>query len=130
MITDPISDFLARIRNAQQRSKETIELPSTKIVAAIAEILKSEGFVTDYKVIDEKPQSKLEVTLKYVNGVPAIREMVRVSKPGVRKYRGYKDIKPIKNGLGISIFSTPQGVVSGKDAVKSKIGGEYICYVY
>lgn len=130
MVNDPISDFLTRIRNAQLRKKESIELPSTKMIEKIAEILKSEGFIEDYKVTETEPQATLSVDLKYVNDVPAIREVVRVSKPGVRKYRGYREIKPVKNGLGISIFSTPKGVVTGKKAVQDKIGGEYLCYVY
>lgn len=105
-------------------------MPATKMIVAIASILKAEGFIADYRVEEAKPQSELVVDLKYVNGVPAISQMVRVSKPGVRKYRGYREIKPVRRGLGLSIFSTPMGIVSGKEAVKSKIGGEYICYVY
>lgn len=130
MVTDPIADFLARIRNAQQRKKETIVVPSSKILVAIANILKEEGFVADVKVEKTEPQDNLIVTLKYVNDEPAIRDMVRVSKPGVRKYRGYKEIKPVKSGIGISIFSTPQGVITGENAKKMKVGGEYICYIY
>lgn len=130
MITDPIADFLTRIRNAQARKKDSVSMPATKMIVAIASILKAEGFIADYRVEEAKPQSELVVDLKYVNGVPAISQMVRVSKPGVRKYRGYREIKPVRRGLGLSIFSTPMGIVSGKEAVKSKIGGEYICYVY
>mgnify|MGYP001179612050 CR=1 FL=1 len=130
MITDPIADFLTRIRNAQARKKDSVSMPATKIIISIAEILKKEGFLLDYQVVEAKPQSELVVDLKYVNGTPAITEVVRISKPGIRKYRGYRDIKPVKRGLGLSIFSTPMGLVTGKDAVKNKIGGEYICYVY
>jgi len=130
MTSDPIADLLSRIRNAQLRKKDTISLPSTKMLVAIVEILKREGFIAEYKVEEAEPQAELTVTLKYVNGTPAFRELVRVSKPGVRKYRGYKSIKPIMNGLGVAIFSTPMGVISGQEAVKSKVGGEYICYVY
>jgi small subunit ribosomal protein S8 len=130
MISDPIADFLTRIRNAQARKKDSVSMPATKMIVAIASILKAEGFIADYRVEEAKPQSELVVDLKYVNGVPAISQMVRVSKPGVRKYRGYREIKPVRRGLGLSIFSTPMGIVSGKEAVKSKIGGEYICYVY
>jgi len=130
MITDPIADFLTRIRNAQARKKDSVSMPATKMIISIAEILKKEGFLLDYQVVEAKPQSELIVELKYVNGVPAITEVVRVSKPGVRKYRGYRDIKSVKRGLGLSIFSTPMGIVSGGEAFKNKIGGEYICYVY
>lgn len=105
-------------------------MPSTKMIVSIAEILKREGFLLDYHVEEAKPQSELVVELKYVNGIPAITEVVRVSKPGVRKYRGYRDIKPVKKGLGLSIFSTPMGIVTGSEAFKNKVGGEYICYVY
>ncbi len=130
MISDPIADLLARIRNAQERKKDNVTLPSTNMLVAISEILKKEGFILDYKVEEKEPQNELTIDLKYVNGIPAIRELVRVSKPGVRKYRGYRTIKPIMNGMGVAIFSTPMGVVTGKDAVKSKIGGEYLCYIY
>jgi small subunit ribosomal protein S8 len=130
MINDPIGDFLARIRNAQARKHDFIVLPSTKMLVAISEILKKEGFVIDFKVEEKTPQNELKVTLKYVNEIPAIRELSRVSKPGVRKYYGYKDIKPVMNGLGIAIFSTPMGIITGEAAVKSKVGGEYLCFVY
>jgi small subunit ribosomal protein S8 len=130
MVSDPIADLLTRIRNAQVRMQEEISLPSTKILASLAEILKEEGFISDYEILEEVPQNTLKLQLKYVNGTPAIRELVRVSKPGIRKYVGYRSIKPIKNGLGLSIISTPMGLVSGKDAVKNRVGGEYICYVY
>jgi small subunit ribosomal protein S8 len=130
MISDPIADLLARIRNAQERKKDSIVLPSTNILVAISDILKKEGFIQDYSIQENAPQNELKVDLKYINGVPAIRELVRVSKPGVRKYRGYRTIKPIMNGMGIAIFSTPLGVVTGKEAVKNKVGGEYICFIY
>ncbi|GAB4285104.1 MAG: 30S ribosomal protein S8 [Candidatus Dojkabacteria bacterium] len=130
MINDPIGDFLTRIRNAQLTKKEQVEVPHSKILEAIASILKSEGFIDDFSVVEKEVQNILVLTLKYVNDVPAIRELKRISKPGIRKYRGYREIKPVKNGLGISIFSTPKGVITGAEAVKSKVGGEYICEVY
>lgn len=129
MVTDPIGDFLTRIRNAQERRQEMVSLPSSKLLVAISEILKKEGFVLGYEVVEMKPQNELHVSLRYVNGVPVIRELKRVSKPGVRRYRGYKTIKPVKNGLGIAIYSTPMGIITGNDAVKNKIGGEYLCYI-
>lgn len=99
------------------------------MLVSVAEILKQEGFIEDYSVLENDVQNDLSVKLKYVNGVPAIRELVRVSKPGIRKYLGYRSIRPVKNGLGVAIFSTPVGVISGEEARKQKIGGEFICYV-
>lgn len=130
MVTDPIGDFLTRIRNAQARNYDEVVLPSTRMIADICKILKAEGFILNFEVIEKSPQNELKVKLKYVNEIPAIRELVRVSKPGVRKYVGYRDIKPIMNGLGVAIYSTPHGVVKGEDAYKNRVGGEYICYIY
>jgi len=130
MVTDTIADMLTRIKNAQTRNKESITLPSSNLVVAIAKILKDEGFVNEYLIEKNDVQDNMTITLKYVNGVPAVTEVVRVSKPGIRRYTGYKTIKQIKNGLGVAIFSTTLGVITGKEAVKSKVGGEYLCYVY
>ncbi|MDQ6984959.1 MAG: 30S ribosomal protein S8 [Candidatus Dojkabacteria bacterium] len=130
MITDPIGDFLARIRNAQQRKKDYLEVPHTKMLESISNILKDENFIESVEVVEAEPQSTLVVKLRYVDDKPVIRDLVRVSKPGVRKYRGYREISPVKNGQGISIFSTPRGVVTGDEALKNKIGGEYLCYIY
>lgn len=130
LITDPVADFLTRIRNAQQREKENLQVPATKMVVAIAEILKAEGFIVDFRIVDAEPQKQIEVDLKYVNGVPAIRELKRVSKPGIRRYIGYRDIPRVMKGLGVAIMSTPQGVMTGKQAKQSKVGGEFICMVY
>lgn len=130
MVNDPIGDFLTRIRNAQLRKKEIVEVPSSRMLASIAEILKSEGFITEIEVLKQDVQDTLKVTLKYDDDTSVIRELKRVSKPGIRKYRGYREIKPIKNGMGLSIFSTPKGVMTGNDAIKQKVGGEYICDIY
>lgn len=130
MVTDPIGDFLTRIRNAQTRGQESVSMPSSKILVAMADILKEEGFVADYSVEETQPQNVLTVSLKYVDDVPGIRALTRVSKPGIRKYRGYKEIGTIKQGMGVSIFSTPKGVMTGKNAVKNRVGGEYICDIY
>ena len=129
MITDPVGDFLTRLRNAIQRNHEEVVMPSTRMIASIAEILKREGFVEDFSVVEQKPQNELVVKLKYVNGQSAITELERVSKPGIRRYRGYREIKPIKSGLGISIYSTPQGLKTGEEARKERLGGEYICNI-
>lgn len=130
MVNDPVGDFLSRIRNAQERKHDTVVVPHTNMIESIAKILKDSQFILDYKIIEKEPQKEIEVTLKFVNKLPAITVLERVSKPGIRKYRGYKNIKKIKNGLGIAIFSTPMGVVTGDEAVKNKIGGEYICNIY
>lgn len=130
MINDPISDLLTRIRNAQLRKHKEITLPSSKMLTSIAEILKEEGFITGYEVEDTKPQNTLHINLKYVNGTPAIRTLQRVSRPGVRKYRGYRDIQKVMNGLGIGIYSTPKGVITDKQAREMQTGGEYLCYIY
>jgi small subunit ribosomal protein S8 len=130
MVTDPIGDFLTRIRNAQTRGQQSVVLPSSKMLVGIAGILKEEGFVEDFSVENQEPQNVLTVTLKYVDKVPGIRELKRVSRPGIRKYRGYKEIKTIKQGMGVSIFSTPMGVMTGQSAVKNRVGGEYICDIY
>ena len=130
MSNDPIGDFLTRIRNAQLRKKETVEIPSTSMLVSISEILKQEGFISGYEVAKQDVQDNIILRLKYVDSRPTIRELIRVSKPGIRKYRGYREITPIKNGLGISIFSTPKGVMTGNNAVKERVGGEYICEIY
>ncbi len=130
MVNDPIADFLTQIRNAQQRKKDEITVKSSKMLESIAAILKEEGFVNDFKVEENEVQNELVVSLKYVNGEGAIRELARVSKPGIRRYLGYKNIKPVKKGLGVAIISTPMGVISDKKAREHKVGGEYICYVY
>lgn len=130
MTSDNIADFLTRVRNAIQRKKENIVMPSTRVIEAIAAILKEEGFIEDFSVEKKEVQDELTVTLRYVAGKSAISDLLRVSKPGIRKYRGYRDIKPIRKGLGISIFSTSKGVITGEKAREFKIGGEYICEVY
>jgi len=127
---DNIGDFLTRIRNAVSRKKETVEMPTTKMLEAIAAILKDEGFISDFSVRKEEPRSTLVITLKYVNGESAIKSLKRVSKPGIRRYRGYREIPAIKNGMGINIFSTPKGIITGNKAKQSKTGGEYICEIY
>lgn len=130
MVGDSIGDYLTRLRNAIQRKQETVSMPSSKMLVRISEILKEQGFIESFDVEQTTPQATLNVTLKYVNGESAIRELVRVSKPGIRKYRGYKEIKPIMSGMGVAIFSTPNGVVTDKAAVQNKVGGEYICYIF
>lgn len=130
MVNDLISDFLTQIRNAQVRKKESITVKSSKMLESIAELLKKEGFILDYSIENAEPQNFLKVDLRYVNGEAVIRELVRVSKPGVRKYIGYREVKPIMKGLGVSVISTPKGILSGESAKKEKVGGEYLFYIY
>jgi small subunit ribosomal protein S8 len=129
MVNDPIADLLTRIRNVIQRSRKTVEVPSSKMTTAILSIMKNEGYIEDYKESEENVRSFV-VELKYVNGKSAISHLKRVSKPGLRIYSNYKDIPIVLRGLGISIFSTPMGVITGKKARELKTGGEYLCEIW
>lgn len=128
---DPIADTLTRIRNAHMRSYKTVTVMHSKMIGSILEILKVEGYVEDFaESADDKGFKTFNVGLKYQEGRPAIRNLKRISKPGLRKYIGYKNIPRVLNGLGISILSTPQGVVSGSKAKADKLGGELLCTIY
>lgn len=130
-INDPISDMLTRIRNAGMARKATTTMPSTKVLVAIAAILKDEGYITDYKVIEKTPQNELEVTLRYgTDRRHAIREIKRVSKPGLRVYAGKDRVPRVRSGLGVAIVSTTQGVMSGYEARRRGIGGEVLATVF
>jgi small subunit ribosomal protein S8 len=130
-INDPISDMLTRIRNAGMARKATTTMPSTKVLVAIAAILKDEGYITDFKVIEKTPQNELEITLRYgADRRHAIREIKRVSKPGLRVYAGKDRVPRVRSGLGVAIVSTTQGVMSGYEARRRGIGGEVICTVF
>ena len=129
--TDPISDMISRIRNAQLRALNTVEIPNSNLRARILDVLKGEGYISDYKKIsDEKNNKNLLVNLKYNNGVPVIKEISRVSKPGRRIYTKADNIPKIQNGLGIAIVSTSKGIMTDNDARSKKIGGEIICRVF
>ncbi len=128
-LSDPIGDMLARIKNAQVRNHRKVSLPSSKFKTKIADVLKSEGYIIDYKVNDdEKPL--IEINLKYNSGNPVINTIERVSKPGRRIFSSANSLPKINNGLGIAIVSTPQGVMTDVDARKKKLGGEIICKVF
>lgn len=130
-VNDPISDMLTRIRNAGMARKATTTMPSTKVLVAIAAILKDEGYITDYKVIEKTPQNELEITLRYGGDRRhAIREIKRVSKPGLRVYAGKDRVPRVRSGLGVAIVSTTQGVMSGYEARRRGIGGEVLCTVF
>jgi len=125
---DPISDMLTRIRNGQAASKVSVKMPSSKQKVAIAAVLKAEGYIADFSVAgDTKPE--LEVTLKYFEGKKVIDTIKRVSRPGLRIYKGANDLPKVMAGLGIAIISTSQGVMTDRAARKASIGGEIICYV-
>ena len=128
-LTDPIGDMLARIKNAQVRNHSKVSLPSSKFKTKIADVLKSEGYIFDYKVNDDKKPS-IEINLKYNSGNPVINTIERVSKPGRRIFSSASSLPKINNGLGIAIVSTPQGVMTDVDARKKKLGGEIICKVF
>ncbi|MFN3567563.1 MAG: 30S ribosomal protein S8 [Caldimicrobium sp.] len=131
MMTDPIADMLTRIRNALMAKKKTVIVPASKMKLEIVKILKEEGYIEDYKYIDEKPQRKIEIILKYLeNKQGAISGLKRVSKPGRRVYLGYKFIPKVLDGLGIAIVSTSQGIMTDHEARKRRIGGEIICEIW
>ncbi len=128
-LSDPIGDMLARIKNAQLRNHNKVLIPSSNFKAKIAEVLKLEGYIIDYKINDEKKPS-IEINLKYNSGNPVINSIERVSKPGRRIFSSASSLPKINNGLGIAIVSTPQGVMTDVDARKKKLGGEIICKVF
>ena len=128
-MSDPIADMLTRIRNAQLAEKLSVAMPSSRVKASIAQVLKDEGYVDDFKVRDEDGKSNLEIALKYYAGAPVIEKIERVSRPGLRIYKGRDDIPKIMNGLGIAIVSTSKGVMTDRKARATGIGGEVLCIV-
>jgi len=129
-LSDPIGDMIARIKNAQMRNHKTVELPSSNFKIKISNILKSEGYIHDYKTNSENNKSILLIYLKYHSGNPVISAIERVSKPGRRIFSRAESLPKINNGLGIAIVSTPKGVMTDIDARKQKVGGEIICKVF
>ncbi len=128
-MSDPIADMLTRIRNAQMVEKVTVTMPSSKVKVAIAQVLKDEGYIDSFAVKSEGAKSELNIALKYYAGRPVIERLERVSKPGLRVYRGRNDIPQVMNGLGVAIVSTPKGVMTDRKARATGVGGEVICYV-
>ena len=128
-LSDPIGDMLARIKNAQVRNHSKVSLPSSKFKSKIADVLKAEGYIIDYKINDDK-KPLIEINLKYNLGNPVINTIERISKPGRRIFSSASSLPKINNGLGIAIVSTPQGVMTDVDARKKKLGGEIICKVF
>jgi small subunit ribosomal protein S8 len=128
-MSDPISDMLTRIRNAQMAEKASVVMPSSKLKVAIAKVLKDEGYVEDFAVRDGAGKPTLEIGLKYYAGRPVIERIDRVSKPGLRIYKGADDLPRVMNGLGVAIVSTPKGVMTDRKARASNVGGEVLCIV-
>ena len=130
-MNDPIGDMLTRIRNAQMRGKSTVSTPASKLRAWVLDVLADEGYIRGYeKTTSTDGHGAIEISLKYFDGVPVIRELKRVSKPGRRVYLGVKDIPQVRQGLGVSIVSTPQGVMSDANARAKNVGGEILCTVF
>jgi small subunit ribosomal protein S8 len=130
-MNDPLGDMLTRIRNAQLRGKSTVRTPASKLRAWVLDVLASEGYIRGYeKVTAETGHPELEISLKYFEGIPVIREIRRVSTPGRRVYAGVKEIPAVRQGLGVSIVSTPQGVMSDAAARAANVGGEVLCTVF
>lgn len=131
MMTDPISDMLTRIRNAVHAGHSQVSVPASRLKTQIAEILKKEGFITDYQVVPTEPRPVLTLTLRYGReGDPAIHHIERVSKPGRRVYAGVEALRPVKRGLGTAIVSTSQGLLSDRECRMRRIGGEVLCIVW
>jgi small subunit ribosomal protein S8 len=129
-MNDPVGDLLTRIRNAQMRNKSKVTSPNSKLRESLLEVLKNEGYIRGYAVVEKDGRSELEIELKYFDGEPVIREIARVSKPGRRVYTSVKNMPRINNGLGVTIVSTPKGVMADHDARDANVGGEILCTVF
>jgi len=128
-MSDPIADMLTRIRNAQGVQKTSVAMPSSKVKVAIANVLKDEGYIEDFAVSESGGKAELKIGLKYYAGRPVIERLERVSRPGLRIYKGKNEIPQVMNGLGVAIVSTPKGVMTDRKARATGVGGEVICYV-
>lgn len=131
-MTDTIADYLTRLRNGIAAKHRIVEVPSSKLKKEITKVLFDKGYIRKYKFVDDGPQGSIKIALKYdrVTKRPAITELTRVSKPGLRKYKGAQELPRVMNGLGIAVISTSQGVMTDKEARQLNVGGEILCYVY
>ncbi|GMU91262.1 MAG: 30S ribosomal protein S8 [Candidatus Hydrogenedentota bacterium] len=130
-MSDPIADLLARLRNALSARHERVDVPASRLKEQVCSVLKQEGFIESYKVVEDGKQNVLQISLKYLpDRSPVVSGMRRVSRPSLRVYVGYSEIRPVRSGLGISILSTSQGVMTGKKARASRVGGEVLCEVW
>lgn len=132
MYSDPIADYLTRIRNAMIARKRVVEIPASNMKKEITRILMEKGYILNYKIQDDSPQGTIKIALKYhpVSKIPAIKKLQRASRPGLRKYAGSGELPRVLNGLGVSIVSTSKGIMTDKEARVQKVGGEVVCYVY
>ena len=130
MMNDPIGDLLTRIRNAQMRNKNKVSSPMSRLRESVLDVLKSEGYIRGYAVVEKDGRSEIEIELKYFDGAPVIREIERVSKPGRRVYTSVRNLPRVNNGLGVAIVSTPKGVMADHDARDANVGGEVLCTVF
>jgi small subunit ribosomal protein S8 len=129
-MNDPVGDLLSRIRNAQMRNKSKVSSPGSKLRESVLEVLKSEGYIRGYAVVERDGYAEIEIELKYFEGEPVIREIERISKPGRRVYTSVKNLPRINNGLGVAIVSTPKGVMADHAARDANVGGEILCTVF
>ena len=129
-VTDPISDFLLRIRNASKAKKLRVEIPASKMKQGLAEILKKESYIHDYSIVDDNKQNIIKIQLKYRDGSSAISGLKRISKPGLRVYKDASQLPRVFNGLGTAVISTPKGLLTDKEARSQSVGGEVICYIW
>ncbi len=131
-MTDPIADYLTRLRNAIKANHRVVEIPASNLKKEMTRILHEKGYILNYKFVEEGPQGTIKIALKYdsVNKVSSIKKLIRVSTPGLRQYTGYQDMPRVLNGLGIAILSTSKGVITNKEAADLKVGGEVLCYIY
>ncbi|MEL6650231.1 MAG: 30S ribosomal protein S8 [Bacteroidota bacterium] len=132
MLTDPIADYLTRIRNGLQAGHKVVEIPASNLKKEITKVLHEQGYIRKYKFVEDQVQGSIKIALKYdkVSRRPAITKIERISKPGLRKYAKVKNMPRVMNGLGIAIISTPKGVMTAKNAQNENVGGEVLCYVY
>ena len=131
-MTDPIADYLTRLRNAISANHRVVEVPASNLKKEITKVLFEKGYILNYKFLEEGPQGTIKIALKYdpINKVSAIKRLIRVSTPGLRRYTGYREMPRVLNGLGIAILSTSKGVMTDKEAREVKIGGEVLCFIY
>ena len=129
-VSDPVSDFLTRIRNAQKAKHKRVDIPSSRTKAAMAKLLLEQKFIGEFKVLDDKKQGVLRINLKYQEGKPVIQGMRRISKPGIRQYRGSEQLPRVLGGLGVAIISTSKGLMTDSQARKQNVGGEVLAYIW
>jgi small subunit ribosomal protein S8 len=129
-MTDPVADMLTRIRNAVTARHTRVQIPASKLKLAIARVLKEEGYIKDIEILKDNPQGTIRLTLRYVDKKPVLTQLQRISKPGLRVYTKQPDIPRVRGGIGISILSTPKGLMTGSSAYHQGLGGEVICYVW